>query len=131
MLISATINNLYNQHDITVQTDGNTKAVSIAPRANGYGSSVNGGEMLLLAVATCFCNDIYREAAKLNIVIDSIKVECTGNFGAEGEPGSNFKYQVHIESNAPKEEIDALIKHTDKVAEVHNTLRKGLDVTLV
>jgi uncharacterized OsmC-like protein len=130
MLMSATIKSGFNQHEVEVQTNGTAKQVNIAAKATGFGSSINGGELLLLSLATCFCNDIYREAAKRNIAVDGVEVEVTGEFGAEGEPGSNFQYKAKITSNARQEEIDALIAHTDQVAEIHNTLRKGLNITL-
>jgi len=120
-----------NQHDVEVQTNGATKQISIAAKSTGYGSSINGGELLLLSLATCFCNDIYREAAKRNIIVDGVEVEVTGEFGAEGEPGYNFRYKAKVTSNAPQDEIDSLIAYTDQVAEIHNTLRKGLNITLV
>jgi hypothetical protein len=58
-------------------------------------------------------------------------VKVTGEFGAEGEPGFNFQYKANVTADASKEEIDALISHTDTVAEIHNTLRKGLNISLV
>jgi uncharacterized OsmC-like protein len=121
MKIAATVKNVYNQHEVQVETNGSAQTLQIPPKANGYGSSVNGGEMLLLALATCFCNDIYREAGKKNMVIT----------GAEGEPGGNFQYKVKITSEASETEIRELIRHTDQIAEVHNTLRKGTTVTIV
>lgn len=130
MLMSATIKSSLNQHDVKVQTNGDIKQISIAAKSTGYGSSINGGELLLLSLATCFCNDIYREAAKRNIALDSVDVEVTGEFGGEGKPGFNFQYKVKVMSNAPQKEIDDLIAHTDEVAEIHNTLRKGLNITL-
>ena len=130
MNISAKINSSFNQHDISVQTDGDSKMISISPKSSGYGSSINGGELLLLSLATCFCNDLYREAKKRNIPIDSIEVECAGNFGAEGETGSNFQYKANLKSPATRDEIDKLIAYTDQIAEVHNTLRRGIQVTL-
>lgn len=60
-----------------------------------------------------------------------MEVECTSESGSEGEPGSNFKYKVNIDSDAPKSEIEDLIQYTDKVAEIHNTLRSGLSITLI
>jgi uncharacterized OsmC-like protein len=131
MNLSATIKSSYNQHEITVQTNGSSKAVAISPKVTGFGSSINGGELLLLALATCFCNDIYREAAKRKVSVDRVEVECTGDFGGEGEPGYNFKYKATVNSSASSEEIQDLIRHTDKVAEIHNTFRKGINVTLV
>ncbi|RAK00037.1 putative OsmC-like protein [Larkinella arboricola] len=130
MKLSARIESTLNQHGITVQTNGASKTVEIAPKPSGYGSSINGGELLLLALATCFCNDIYREAAKRNLTVSGVTVEVTGEFGADGEPGSNFQYKARVTSDAPPAEIDALIRHTDQIAEVHNTLRNGLNITL-
>src|SRR6476469_8712276 len=112
MNISATIKSEFNQVQTTVQTNNVSKQIEIAPKATGYGSSINGGELLLLSLATCYCNDIFREAAKSNIVIKSVAVECTGEFGAEGEPGSNFEYKVNIDSDAPASAIEELLMHT-------------------
>lgn len=131
MNLSASIKSSKDQHEIVVDTNGSSKSISIAPKSSGYGSSVNGGELLLLSLATCFCNDLYREASKRNIVIDSVNVECMGNFGVEGEPGNNFQYKVDVVSNATASEVEDLIHFTDQVAEIHNTLRNGLKVKLV
>ena len=130
MLMSATVKSSFNKHDVEVQTNGAAKSIHITAKSTGYGSSINGGELLLTALATCFCNDIYREAAKRNIIVDGIEVEVTGEFGAEGEPGFNFQYKAKVMSDAPQSEIDDLIVHTDQVAEIQNTLRKGLNITL-
>ena len=131
MRISAKVNSTLNNHRVSVQTNNDSKSLSISSKSTGYGSSVNGGEFLLLALATCYCNDLYREAAKRNITIDSVEVECTGDFGAEGEPGADFQYRAKVLSSASEREIDDLLNHTDRVAEVHNTLRKGVQVTLM
>lgn len=131
MKVSATIRNKLDQHEVVVRTNDAAKEVSIPPRATGYGSSLNGAELLLLSLATCFCNDIYREAAKRNIDVSGVDVEFTGEFGAEGEPGFNFQYKAHVESDASHEEIEKLIEDTDKIAEIHKTLRQGLNITLV
>lgn len=131
MKISATVRNEFNTHEVTVSTNDQSKNISIAAKATGYGSSVNGAELLLLALATCYCNDIYREAAKRNIEVSEVQVEANAKFGAEGEAGTNFWYKPLIKSTAAKEDIDALIEATDKVAEIQNTLRKGVSVELV
>ena len=131
MQIIATIKSKFNQLQTSVQTNDAAKSLQIASKPNGYGSSVNGGELLMLSLATCYCNDIYREAAKRNINVSNVEVEFTGNFGGEGEPGLNFKYKVHIDADASPSEIEDLIRHTDKVAEIHNTLRKGVEINLI
>lgn len=131
MQISATINSTLDNNVVTVTTNGTDQQIPIAAKATGFGSAVNGGELLLLSLATCFCNDVYREAKKRNLALTSVSVVAMGEFGGEGEPGFNFKYKADVVSDAPHEEIEALIAHTDTVAEIHNTLRKGLNVKLV
>jgi len=105
------------------------QSLSIAPKQTG-GSSVSGGELLFLALATCYCNDIYREAARRNIKVESVEVEVTGDFEAEGKPGSNIVCRAKVNANASEEEIRELLKHTDIVAEIQNTLRVGTPVKL-
>ncbi len=80
MKISATVKNKFDQHEVMVETDTNSKLISIPPKATGYGSSVNGGELLMLALATCFCNDLYREASKKGILLTEVEVNVTGDF---------------------------------------------------
>ena len=131
MVISATLKNSHRQNEIIVSTNNNKKEISIPAKTEGKGSSVNGGELLFLSLATCFCNDIYREAAHRNMQIDSVEVNVSGEFGKEGEAGSNIIYDANIESpNSSSQQIDELIKYVDKVAEIHNTLRKGVSVIL-
>ena len=130
MKISATVKNNFNKYEVVVATNDTSQQIQIPAKATGYGSSVNGGELLLLALATCFCNDLYREANKGNIAIDGVEVICTAEFGAEGEPGFNFQYKVNVTSDAPTAVIDELIAHTDRVAEIHNTLRKGVSIAI-
>lgn len=131
MKVSAAIKNKFNQNEIIVQTNGDAKEIKISPKPAGYGSSVNGAELLLLSLATCFCNDIYREANKRNISVSEVEIVFTGDFGGEGESGTNFQYRVNVKSDAASEEIEELIKYTDNIAEIHNTLRKGLNITLI
>jgi uncharacterized OsmC-like protein len=130
MIISATIKNGFHANDVTVSTDSNKKEITIPGKKEGYGSSVNGGELLFLSLATCFCNDVYREASRRKLKIDSVEVTVTGEFGKEGEPASNITYRVNIQSPNAEQEIASLIQHVDKIAEIHNTLRKGIEVSL-
>jgi uncharacterized OsmC-like protein len=131
MKITATVKNKFEQNDVLVETDGNSKVIEIAPKTSGYGSSVNGAELLLLGLATCFCNDLYREAAKKGIVIAEVEVIVTGDFAAEGKAGSNLVYKAFVKSPADPKVIDELIQHTDKVAEIQNTVRNGVNISLI
>jgi uncharacterized OsmC-like protein len=131
MKILATVKNSMNSNDIVVSTNDNIKGISIPSKSSGQGSSINGGELLFLSLATCFCNDVYREADRRQINIKSIEVTVFGDFGGEGEPASNISYKVDIKSDHDENEINNLISHVDKVAEIHNTLRKGMKVDLI
>lgn len=130
MKISARVDNSKDQHHVTLTTDNNSHSIVIPSKSTGFGSSTNGGELLFLALATCYCNDIYREAAKRNIQVERIEVEVEGDFGAAGEPARNVTYKAKVHAKGTKEEIRALMEHTDTVAEIQNTLRLGADVKL-
>jgi len=130
MLISATVDNKFQRHQITLTTSGKSHTLDVQPRASGLGSSANGGELLCLAMATCYCNDLYREAAKRGIEVMGVEVQANAEFEAEGAPAKRLSYRVVVRANAPEASIRELITHTDKVAEVQNTLRLGLPVGL-
>ncbi|QCR24968.1 osmotically inducible protein OsmC [Pontibacter sp. SGAir0037] len=131
MKVTATVENSLHKNIVSVETNENSQQISIPSKFTGYGSSVNGGELLCVALATCFCNDIYREANKRNIKVTKVVVEASAEFLAEGAAGSNIVYHAKIEGDASNEELLALVKHTDTVAEVHNTLRSGVKISLL
>ena len=130
MKISARVQNSANQNHVSLRTNDRTHSLTIPPRPAGFGSSANGGELLFLALATCYCNDIYREAAKRGIQIEAVEVTVEGSFGAEGEPAKDVTYQSKVTARASKAEVRELMKHTDLVAEIQNTLRFETPVVL-
>lgn len=129
MRFSAYLQNDLDRHQVTLKVGEKEQTLSIAPKPTG-GSSVSGGELLFLALATCFCNDIYREAAKRNIKVKSIEVEVNGDFAAERKPGSNIVYHAKVDAGASEEKIQDLIMYVDSIAEIQNTVRFGTSVTL-
>lgn len=131
MRISAQVSSSFQKNNITLRTEDDQKSLIISPKSDGYGLSVNGGELLFLALATCFCNDLYREAKRRNLEISNVDVEVFGDFGAEGEPAQNISYKVSLEApNLSQEEIASLIKKVDEVAEIHKTLRNKIEINL-
>ena len=130
MKISANVQNSSGSHQVSVQTGDNRQTLNIEPKPEGFGSSVNGGELLFLALATCYCNDIYREAARRNIVVEMVEITVEGDFPAEGAPAENISYRAAITARAGEDEIRSLMRDTDKVAEIQNTLRAAVPVTL-
>jgi len=128
--IAARVTNARDSHTAEVATDGAARTIAIPPKASGFGSSANGGELLFLALATCYCNDLYREAAARGMTLRAVEVEVEGEFGGRGEPARDIRYRARVEADATSEEVASLLADTDRVAEIQNTLRRGCPVTL-
>ncbi|HEU4853556.1 MAG TPA: OsmC family protein [Telluria sp.] len=128
MKISATVRNAQGSHEATVSTAGAAQSLQVAPKRDGAGSSVNGGEFLMLALATCYCNDLYREAARLGVPLNAVEVRARGEFAGRGLSAQDICYAAWIDSPASPEAIERLLRETDAVAEVHNTIRAGVPV---
>jgi uncharacterized OsmC-like protein len=130
MRITARVHNRHGRHDVMVATDAHARPVGIPAKEGAPGSAVNGGELLFLALATCYCNDVYREAKRLGVPVDGVEVEVRGEFGGIGEPARDVTYRATVTSSAPEGEVRELLAHTDRVAEIQNTLRRGVPVVL-
>jgi organic hydroperoxide reductase OsmC/OhrA len=66
MEISAIVTSSASHHQASVRTGTVTQTVAVPARTSGPGSAINGGEFLMPALATCYCNDLYRDAATLD-----------------------------------------------------------------
>jgi organic hydroperoxide reductase OsmC/OhrA len=130
MQISATVINSLGQHAVSVRTGDNVQTLPVPSKAAG-GSGVNGGEFLMLALATCYCNDLYREAGRMGISLQRVEVEASATFAGVGLAASDVRYRAKVESTASRQAVVRLLRETDAVAEVHNTLRKGVPVQLL
>lgn len=130
MKITAAVRNDANSHEVEVATNGKSQSLPVPVKSTGKGSAVNGGEFLMLALATCYCNDVYREAERLQIPIDGVYVEASADFPGSGLAATNISYRARITSTASDEAIAELLRQTDAVAEVHNTIRQGARVKL-
>lgn len=131
MEISAFIRNAPDGHSVRVSTAGRSQYLLVPGKPDGRGSSVNGGELLMAALATCYCNDLYREAARLGIVISDCEVAATARFDGVGLAARSVAYAAKVASQASAAEVERLLAETDRLAEVHNTLRAGCPVERV
>ncbi|HWR16961.1 MAG TPA: OsmC family protein [Terriglobales bacterium] len=107
-----------------------TVTIDRAISAGGMGLGFNGGELLLLALGACFSNDVFREAAKLGITVHDVHVEVSADWGGEPVIAQNINMSVEVEADAEDEVIRNLIEHTNRVAEIPNTLRLSAPVKL-
>ena len=130
MKISAQLNHSRDKLDAILKTNEKSHSITLEPNSAGLGSGTNGGELLFLALAVCYCNDIYRGAKKTGMEIISVEVTVDGVFGGEGEPASQVSYQARVAAKADAQTIEELMQRTDQLAEIHNTLRASTPIIL-
>jgi len=97
----------------------------------GCGLGFNGGQLLHLAVAGCISNDLFREAARLGITLSRVHVVVDGEFAGDPAASGGIRYQVSVDGDRPRAELDNLVALVDRIAEIPNSLRRGTAVTLV
>jgi uncharacterized OsmC-like protein len=98
--------------------------------AGGRGLGFNGGQLLYLAVAGCVSNDLYREARAMGIALTSVRVVVEGDFSGDPPVSEEIVYRVEIDGDAPREDLQRLVRHVDDIAEIPNSLRGGTRVRL-
>jgi organic hydroperoxide reductase OsmC/OhrA len=131
MHISASVISSKGSHQVEVRTGEISQSLDVPAKPAGDGSAINGGEFLMLALATCYCNDLYREAKRLQIPIEAIGVRAEADFEGVGLAASNIRYRANVLSSAGDAAIAELLRQTDAVAEIHNTVRSAVPVQLV
>jgi diamine N-acetyltransferase len=105
--------------EAVVETDGAARPVALP--AGG----ANGGELLMLSIAACYANDLYREAGRLGVPIEGVEVVASARFDGRGVPAADARYTASVISNAPSDAVENLLRETDAVAEIHKSLRGG------
>jgi hypothetical protein len=87
----------------------------------------NGGQALHLAVALCVLNDVYREAAALDVPVLGVAVHADGGFD-EGWASTGIDYRVRVDTPADEETLATLLDRVEQVAEIPRVLRAGAEV---
>ena len=62
--------------------------------------------------------------------MSSLEIEASAEFPGIGLAATNIAYRAKVSSPAAPAEIAKLLRVTDAVAEIHNTVRAGVPVTL-
>ncbi len=91
-------------------------------------ASFTGAHLLHLAVAGCVLNDIYREAERIGMRVDGVRVTAQGGYDEETWASTGVEYLVAVDSTAGADAIERLLSIVDEVAEIPKTLRAGLVV---
>jgi putative redox protein len=98
--------------------------------AGGGGLGFNGGQLLHLAIAACYVNDLYREGAGKGITPTRIHAVVDGDFPAPGAASTGITVELEIAADAGEDAIRELVAHVDRIAEIPNSLRGTTDVVL-
>jgi uncharacterized OsmC-like protein len=124
----------------TVTVEGRPTAIGSAgpytlvidrPEADGGGGlGFNGGQLLLLSIAGCVSNDLFREAKAAGISLDRVIVRVTGDFIGSPATSTPISYDVEIHADAPDERLRELVAYVDEIAEIPNSVRIGTPVRL-
>ena len=107
-----------------------TLTVDRPAAAGGGGLGFNGGQLLYLAIAACWSNDLYREAATLGIELDGVEVSVDGDFPARSEGSTPIAMEVTIRSAAPEARLRELVAEVERVAEIPRAIRESPPITV-
>ena len=104
-----------------------TLVVDRPAEEGGGGRGFNGGQLLYLAVAGCISNDLFREAPRFGVELDSVRVTVDGDFSGDPAVSGAITYDVELSGRG---DLDALVREVDGIAEIPNTIRQGAPVAL-
>jgi organic hydroperoxide reductase OsmC/OhrA len=107
-----------------------TLTVDRPAAAGGGGLGFNGGQLLYLAIAACWSNDLYREATTMGIELDGVEIVVDGDFPARGAGATPISVELTVRSPAPEAEIEALIAEVECVAEIPMAIRESPEITI-
>ena len=91
-------------------------------------SDFTGAHLLHLSVAGCVLNDVHREAERLGVTVDGVRVPAWGDFDRETWQSTGISYSVEVSSPASSAGIDELLRIVDEVAEIPKALRSEASV---
>jgi len=118
------------------------RALAIAglhPATGGYGLELCSGDMLLEALVACAGVTLKAVATALDIPLKSGKVSAEGDLDFRGTLGvakdapvgfAQIRLRFDLDTEAPQEKLDQLLKLTERYCVVYQTIRNGPPVDL-
>lgn len=112
------------------------------PGLLGDDTAPNPTEAVLAALGSCLSVGIHANAVYRGIRLSRVELELEGDINITAVWGtgdldenklvglSAVRAKVHLEGDAPREELDALIAHADRWSPVANTLRLPVAVSV-
>jgi putative redox protein len=107
-----------------------TLVVDRPAAAGGGGLGFSGGQLMYMAIAACWSNDLYREAATMGIELDGVEITVDGDFPARGEGSTPITVDVVVRSSALEEHVRELIAEVERIAEIPRAIRDGAPIEI-
>ena len=124
-----------------VETGRALQIAGLHPATGGSGRELCSGDMLLEALVACAGVTLKAVATAIEIPLKSGKVSAEGDLDFRGTLGvakdapvgfREIRLRFDIETHAPKEKLDQLLKLTERYCVVYQTIKAGpkVDVSL-
>jgi uncharacterized OsmC-like protein len=112
--------------------DSGAGAVSFPHQWTSEGVTVQaaftGAHLLHLAAAGCVLNDVYREAGRLGLPVQGVRVTASGGFNRDTWQSTGIVYAVEVDAQGSPEDRARLLAAVDAVAEIPKAIRAGTTV---
>ncbi len=111
-----------------------------APGLAGHALGPTSPELLLGSLASCLVHTYLIQAVLLNLPLDQVEVEVTGQLDMSGVVGlpydqppriDNITYVAHVQSTASPEDIARMHQAAEETCPVLNTLRYPVSIARV
>jgi uncharacterized OsmC-like protein len=117
-----------------VETGRALAVAGLHPATGGSGLELCSGDMLLEALVACAGVTLKAVATALDIPLRSGKVSAEGDLDFRGTLGvakdapvgfARIRLRFEVDSDAPQEKLDQLLKLTERYCVVYQTLKSG------
>ena len=122
-----------------VETGRALAVAGLHPATGGSGLELCSGDMLLEALVACAGVTLKAVATALDIPLQSAKVLAEGDLDFRGTLGvakdapvgfAEIRLRFDIDTDAPQEKLDQLLKLTERYCVVYQTIKSGPPVKL-
>ena len=117
-----------------VETGRALAVAGLHPASGGSGMELCSGDMLLEALVACAGVTLKAVSTALEISLKSGKVSAEGDLDFRGTLGvakdapvgfAQIRLRFDVETNAPQEKLDQLLKLTERYCVVYQTIKSG------
>ena len=117
-----------------VETGRALAVAGLHPATGGSGMELCSGDMLLEALVACAGVTVKAVATALDIPLKSGKVSAEGDLDFRGTLGvakdapvgfAQIRLRFDVETDAPQEKLDQLLKLTERYCVVYQTIKSG------